>query len=276
MRLKINLATRPYRDVRQFLRTWGSGTILLALLTVALCMYTYRAWHHTRNARAQISALQGEIDKLDRDRAEGIALLNQPQNRDVAVQSAFLNSLIARRSFSWTQLFMELERIMPARLHVNSIAPSLNKHNQIEIHMMVGGDARDQALELVKRLEDSPAFRAPELRSEALSQAGTGDRVQFDISMVYVPQAASAQAGADKAPQEQAANGDKAAATAEKDKAVKPATGEKDKTAKAPAGGQDKAVNPLPVGKKRERTAQAAPAGPAKANAAAGRKGTAR
>ncbi len=264
MRLKINLATRPYRDVRQFLRTWGSGTILLALLTVGLCLYTYRAWHHTRDARAQISALQGEIDKLDRDRAEGIALLNQPQNRDVAVQSAFLNSLIARRSFSWTQLFMELERIMPARLHVNSIAPSLNKHNQIEIHMMVGGDARDQALELVKRLEDSPAFRTPELRSEALSQTGGGDRVQFDISMVYVPQATSA--GKDKGPQEQAGKGDKAPATAEKDKAIRPAIGVQDKTAQAPANGKDKAVHP-PLGKKRERTAQA------NANAAVGRKG---
>ncbi len=215
MRININLATRPYRDVRQFLQTWGTGTVLLALLTVGLCWYTFHAWHQSRSARGQVALLQSEIRQLDSQRAAGIAMLNQPQNREVASQSAFLNGLIARRSFSLTQLFMELERIMPARLRVTSIAPTLNKSNQIEIHMLVGGDAREQALELVRRLEDSPSFRQPELRSETLAQNSPGtpnlsgsDRVVFDISLLYVPQAAPEQADTDKS--HAATDGDKA------------------------------------------------------------------
>jgi hypothetical protein len=141
---------------------------------------------------------------------------------------------------------MELERIMPTRLHVTSIAPSLNHRNQIEIHMLVGGDARDQAVELVRRLENSPSFRQPELRSETLSAApnSSGDRVQFDISMVYVPQTTAEQAAADKGPQPPAADGNQA---------LKQSTGEK-----------------------KGRAAQARPVGSAKANAAAGGKGVAR
>lgn len=273
MRLKINLATRPYRDVRLFLETWGTATALLALLTLGLCWYTFHAWHQTRYSRAQISQVQSEIDKLDSQRQSGIALLNQPQNRQIAERSAFLNGLIARRSFSWTQLFMVLERIMPARLHVTSIAPSLNKRNEIEIHMLVGGDARDQALELVRRLEDSPSFKQPELRSETLTQttsgtAGAGDRVQFDISMVYVPQATAEPAGADKGPQQQAEN------QAEKnDKAVKPA-GEMEKAVNPSAGNKETALTPAAVKmKKSERAAQAKPFAPTAA--AAGRKGVA-
>ncbi len=239
MRLDINLATRPYRDVRQFLRTWGTGTVLLALLTAGLCWYTFHAWSKTRSARAEVAVVQNEIDTLNRQRESGIALLNQPQNRAVANQSAFLNGLIARRSFSWTLLFMELERIMPARLHVTSIAPSLNKRNQIEIHMVVAGDAREQAVELVRRLEDSPSFQQPELRSETVAQntpgapilAG-GDRVQFDISMLYVPKATPERAAADKGPQPQTTNDDKAAKpdTTKKDgdKVAKPATAKTD------------------------------------------------
>jgi hypothetical protein len=172
---------------------------------MGLCWYTFHAWQQSRSARGQVALIQSEIKRLDSQRADGIALLNQPQNREVASQAAFLNGLIARRSFSLTQLFMELERIMPARLHVNSIAPSLNKSNQIEIHMLVGGDAREQALELVRRLEDSPSFRQPELRSETLAQNLSGtqnlpgtDRVVFDISLVYVPQAEPEQADTDK------------------------------------------------------------------------------
>jgi type IV pilus assembly protein PilN len=269
MRLKINLATRPYRDVRLFLETWGTATALLAVLTLGLCWYTFHAWHQTRYSRAQISQVQSEIDKLDSQRQTGIALLNQPQNREIAERSGFLNGLIARRSFSWTQLFMVLERIMPARLHVTSIAPSLNKNNEIEIHMVVGGDARDQALELVRRLEDSPSFKQSELRSESLAQntpgaAGAGDRVQFDISMVYVPQATAEPADADKGPQQQAEKNDKA---------VKPGS-EMNKGVNPSAGNQEKALTPSAVKmKKSERAAQARPVAPTAA--AAGRKGVA-
>ena len=245
MRLNINLATRPYRDVRQFLQTWGTGTVLLALLTIGLCWYTFHAWHQSRSARGQMALIQSEINQLDSQSAAGIALLNQPQNREVASQAAFLNGLIARRSFSLTQLFMELERIMPARLHVTSIAPTLNRSNQIEIHMLVGGDAREQALELVRRLEDSSSFRQPELRSETVQNSpGTqnlpgADRVVFDISLLYVPQAAPEQAATDKS--HAAADGDKAL--------------------NRPAG---------------EQKGQAAPARPAHANVAAGGKEVAR
>jgi len=248
MRVNINLATRPYRDVRQFLRTWGTGTIVLALLTLWLCWYTFHVWQQSRSARAQVAVIQSEIDRLDRQHAEGIALLNQPQNREIASQSAFLNGLIARRSFSLTQLFMELERIMPARLHVTSIAPTLNRSNQIEIHMLVGGDAREQALELVRRLEDSSSFRQPELRSETVQNSpGTqnlpgADRVVFDISLLYVPQAAPEQADTDKSH-----------TAAEGDKALK-----------------------QPTGVEKGRAVPARPASPAHANVAAGGKEVAR
>jgi hypothetical protein len=72
--------------------------------------------------------------------------------------------------------------------------------------------------------------------------------------MIYVPQNTPEQTGADKAPQEQAENSDKA---------VKPANGEK-----------KMAVNPS-AGKKKGRAAQARPARPPNAMAATGGKGVA-
>jgi hypothetical protein len=154
---------------------------------------------------------------------------------------------------------MELERIMPARLHVTSIAPSLNKRNQIEIHMVVAGDAREQAVELVRRLEDSPSFQQPELRSETVAQntPGTpnmagGDRVQFDISMLYVPKATSEPAAADKGPQ--TVNDDKAVkpGTAKKDgdKALRPASDMSDKKKKDHGAQKDSAANAKAAGGK--------------------------
>ena len=209
MRLNINLASHPYRDVRRFLATWGVGAAVLVLVTIALGLYAAYGWRQSRTIREQVSQLRNEIDKFDRERAAAIALLNQPQNREVAAQAAFLNELMARRSFSWTRLFMELEKIMPARLHVLSITPALNKQNQIEIHMVVGGDSRQQAVELVERLEDSASFRQPELRTELFGTLSGGDRVQFEIASVYIPSAVTAPASDSASSKQQAAKTDK-------------------------------------------------------------------
>lgn len=191
MRIDINLATRPYRDVRRFLLSWGLGTALLAVITLGLVIYAGVSWRQSRASRQQTSQLRQQIEKLDRERTDAIAMLNQPQNVEVVSRAAFLNDFIARRSFSWTRLFMELERIVPPRLHLVSIAPSLNKNNQIEIRMIVGGDAREPAVELVERLERSPSFRQAALRAEAFAAPGAtgGDRVQFEISTLFVPSA---------------------------------------------------------------------------------------
>ena len=118
--------------------------------------------------------------------------------------SKFLNGLIARKSFSWTRVFMQLEQIMPSGLHVVSIQPSLSpKTDTVEVHMSVAGTARDAAVELVKRLEQSPSFRDARIEEETTikPEKGTTDTVQFHLMAVYVPQpvsAAGAQADAAK------------------------------------------------------------------------------
>ncbi len=54
-------------------------------------------------------------------------MLGLPQNKSVVENSRFLNGLIARKSFSWTRVFMQLEQIMPPKLHVVSISPELER-----------------------------------------------------------------------------------------------------------------------------------------------------
>ena len=56
-----------------------SPAAFAALLTVALSIYALYAWRQSRSMREQISLVRSEIDKLARERAAGVALLNQPQ-----------------------------------------------------------------------------------------------------------------------------------------------------------------------------------------------------
>ena len=76
---------------------------------------------------------------------------------------------------------------MPARLHVVSIHPD-KADNQLKIKLVVAGESRDRALELVRKMESSQRFQQTQIEQES-TQAGQtpGDNVQFDISALYVP-----------------------------------------------------------------------------------------
>ncbi len=193
MRLNVNLATRPYEDVGRFLARWGLATLLLAIVSIGLVYYSIHSWRDSRDVNQQIARMQDEMKKLDQARATAIATLNEPENKVVADQSKFLNNAIQRKALSWTRIFMDLERIMPNQLHIVSITPELNQQNQLLIHLLVAGESRDKAIDLVRRMEESPTFRQAQLHSETMNKApGTSDAVQFEITSVYVPGAAEA------------------------------------------------------------------------------------
>jgi hypothetical protein len=56
---------------------------------------------------------------------------------------------------------------------------------------VVGGETREQALDLVRKMEGSKHFRQTRIDTEKFEagngNAGNNDRVQFDIDALYVP-----------------------------------------------------------------------------------------
>jgi hypothetical protein len=82
-----------------------------------------------------------------------------------------------------------LEKVMPARVHLVSIQPTLDEDNQLALKMTVAGDSRDRAFELPRRMEGSGRFAATSIVSEHNLQSTTnGDTEQFDIAAIYIPE----------------------------------------------------------------------------------------
>ena len=186
MRLDLNLATRPYEDARKFWSRWGLGVGLLGLVTLILVGLAIRGWINAGRDRQAIAHLQAQIAEKDSERAKAQAFLEMAANRSTRDQSQFLNGLIQRKEFSWTRVFEDLERVMPARLHVVSLRPELNEQNQLELEMKVVGDTRAEAVDLVHRMEGSKHFQGSQLVQEA--QAGNdASSVIATVSAIYVP-----------------------------------------------------------------------------------------
>lgn len=188
MRIDINLASKPYEDARQFWMRWGLGVGLLGLITLALLAFTVHSWIDAGRDRQTIRDLQRQIAQRDSERAQAQSFLNLPANRSTRDQSQFLNSMIERKGFSWTRVFEDLERVMPANLHVVSLRPEMNEQNQMVLAMKVAGENRSGALELVHHMEQSPHFQAAQLVSEHGTENGIG--VAADIVANYIPESA--------------------------------------------------------------------------------------
>jgi len=201
MRLDINLASQPYQDARRFWLQWGGAMAALGLLTIALLYFTLVAWLGARKDRILISQYGQQIAERDKEKSDAQTLMNLPQNATTRDQSQFLNELFYRKAFSWTRVFANLEDVMPPRVHVVSIHPELANNNELAIKLVVAGDSRERALELVRKMEASKHFRETEIQQESAESGGNanqGDTVKFDISALYVPelQSQTAEAGA--------------------------------------------------------------------------------
>lgn len=191
MRVDINLATHPYEDSRRFWFRWGGALAALGIITLGLLYFTTTGWLTARKDKELIRQREEQIAARDKERADAAALMNMPQNATTRDRSQFLNDLFYRKAFSWTKVWEDLERVMPPRLHVVSIHPELAPDNELEIKLVVAGDSRDRALELVRKMEGSQRFHDTQIEVETSgtgSGAFPGDTVQFDISALYVPE----------------------------------------------------------------------------------------
>ena len=145
---------------------------LLAILALGLGFWLHSVSQRAATAQARIDAVRAQTLALQQQRSANEARMRQPQNRDVLDRSHFLNGVFARKSFSWTAVMMDLERVLPPGVQVTSIEPQISKEGDVTIRLRVSGD-RDRAVHLVRNLEHSARFLQPRLSSES-TQATEG------------------------------------------------------------------------------------------------------
>ncbi len=196
MRVSVNLATRPFIELRPLFAKLRLIAIGLAVLAVILAFALRALNARAATAEAQMNALKSRTQQFQQERQRNEARMRQPQNMAVLERSQFLNDLFAHKSFSWTSVMMDLERVLPAGIQVTSIEPAISKTGEVSIRLKVSGD-RDRAVELVRNLERSQRFVSPRLAGEQSQAQDTAHGnlrpaadiagVEFDILSGYNP-----------------------------------------------------------------------------------------
>ncbi|WP_158943981.1 PilN domain-containing protein [Granulicella sp. S190] len=197
MRISVNLANRPFIELRPLFAKLRLAMVVLALLAVAFSYALHSLNAKAAVAQAQMDALKAKTQRYQHEQTVNEARMRQPQNMAVLERSRFLNDAFAEKSFSWTAVMMDLERVLPVGVQVTSIDPVITKEGDVNIRLRVSGD-RDKAVQLVRNLETSQRFLSPRLASEQ-AQTQEGNRsastvqltapgaVQFDVLSGYNP-----------------------------------------------------------------------------------------
>src|ERR1700761_218069 len=195
MRISVNLATRPFVELRPFFLRLRILMGALALVAVGLMITSHSLQKNLGRAQAQMDRLRTRTLAMQQEKQNNERRMHQPVNAAVLDRSHFLNAVFLRKSFSWTAVMMDLETVLPVGVQVTSIEPQPTAEGDVIIRLRVSGD-RDKAILLVRNLERSKRFLAPHLNSEN-SQAKEGNGasmlpgvtpgVEFEILANYNP-----------------------------------------------------------------------------------------
>jgi type IV pilus assembly protein PilN len=196
MKISVNLATRPFVELRPLFARLRLAMGLLALLAVGLGFGLHVLNGQARAAQARMDALKAKTHQFEQERLANEARMRQPQNRGVLERSQFLNALFAAKSFSWTAVMMDLEKVLPMGVQVTSLEPQVTKDGTVTVRLRVSGE-RMKAVQLERNLETSQRFISPRLagaaaqaqetgRGNAVPVAGPG-AVEFEILSDYNP-----------------------------------------------------------------------------------------
>ena len=195
MRISVNLATRPFVELRPLFARLRLAMGVLALLAIGLGFGLHSLNARARAAQAQMDDLKAKTRAFEKERLANEARMRQPQNRGVLERSQFLNALFAQKSFSWTAVMMDLEKVLPTGVQVTSLEPQIGKDGGVSVRLRVSGD-RERAVLLLRNLETSQRFVAPRLAGEAAQaqelgrnggQAVGPGTVEFEILSGYNP-----------------------------------------------------------------------------------------
>jgi len=211
----VNLSSRPFRNTRPVVR------VAIALWVLGGLLLIDNVWRYGSHAagfsstrseleatEAKIEAAEARIEELEAELA-GLGVDEHNQAR------AYLNTLIARRTFPWSLLFEDLEKIVPPDVRLTRVSPKLilarkpgvrQTREEAEdgrsrgarsrgrglvartaaedrVHLQLLGSARsgDELLTLVDALYASPSFESPVLEQESRDQRSSELRFQLDV-----------------------------------------------------------------------------------------------
>lgn len=196
-----NLARAPFVNERPVRRLGIALWVLFAIVGGASLWLSQTIRRETGTRVAELARLNSETIS-SRERA--VTLEAELRRADLPAQNEhaeFLNRRLAERTFSWNGLLETLAGVMPRGVRLMGLSPegfARERGRKVadaetpattRVALRISGEAEETEalLEFVDRLFEHPAFDRPNLSRESERKDA---RIQFDLTVDYLPQIA--------------------------------------------------------------------------------------
>ena len=189
--LRTNLSTRPFyndRGVRSVLALFGLFAVALTLFNVYEIV---RLQGQSRDARQTIAQNDAQARDL-RQKAQDIRrAIDRVKLEAVQEAAREANTLIDRRTFSWTELLNHFQTTLPADVRIAGVIPQVDSDGRRLVQVSVISRRAEDVEEFMDALEKTGAFSGVLPRSETPQENGT---LRSELQAYYTP-VADRQAG---------------------------------------------------------------------------------
>lgn len=182
--LHLNLASRPYRDYRPVYAVVVITSLLIAFLTLNNFDTWFRYKKDTQSTRTKIATIDAEAEK-ERQRADAVTA--QLRGLDLVrlnTQTHFINSKLAQRTFSWSELLDRLEHVVGDDVRLVSIAPQFSDSGDVvKLQLRFEAKTPNGMIATIDKMNADPQFSNP----FPSSQVSENNVYAFGLSVDFKP-----------------------------------------------------------------------------------------
>lgn len=185
VRIPINLATEPLRRDRPMIVASAVCAVLLAGSLSMLVYLIVAERGRAAETRVAVEKLNAEVRTMAAQQAKLDGVLRQPSNASVLERSLLLNTLVDRKSVSWTRIFADLEQVLPPNVRVIQVRlPQINARNEVLLDMVIGAQGPAPVIEFLRNLQSSPRFGPATVHNSA-SPTDNEPLYRYRVSVNY-------------------------------------------------------------------------------------------
>jgi hypothetical protein len=181
--LRTNLSTRPFYNIRAVQVSLGALALLVVALTVLNLVQLVRLTASERALGARAQQAESEAERF-RDEARRVrAQIDAKELSDVAAAAQEANAIIDLRTFSWSDLFVQLESTLPENVRLTSFRPQEDSDGRLVMSLGVQARRVQDLESFLDALEKTGRFRNVLAAQEQADQEGL---INATVEGVYV------------------------------------------------------------------------------------------
>jgi len=183
--IRTNLATRPFYNER-LVNLW---LLLLATIVTAATVFNVTHVRSDSGSNTELASQAAQnVARTNEARRTAAALrtsLDAKQLEAISADARAANTLIDRRTFSWTALLNLFETTLPDDVRITSVQPRVDHDHRITLNVMVVAKTVGDVDQFMKRLDETGAFKDLYSTEERPNEEG---QIESGLTMIYIPE----------------------------------------------------------------------------------------